>query len=432
MKEILFILDVLRSLSGNAQIEYLQEHKSDLLKEILEYTYNPHKKYKIEEGKFNKFDTGLQTTEYLTENNWNGFKQYLDKLCELKSAKDEDVKQLIYFLEDFNYESQQFLKMVLFKDLRISMNIKKFQKVWSDFCVSHQVQLAQKWEGQKFENGYYSRKLDGLRTYILNGLPYSRSNKQHNIAPFIHILHQLKMTFFTLNDYVLDGEIIYMKDGKEDFQKAVSLVRSEQRTEECDDLYFVVFDIIPKDEFINKDVNKPFCEEYEKIQALLGITKDDISWYNTNCYNVLCIKQVKENQLEQMQNYVRQYGWEGLMYRDGNAPYECKRTKSLLKIKKMQDIELKLVDMEEGTGKHKGKLGAFVVEYEDSHVKIGSGFSDEQREEYWNNKDKYIGEYVKTQYFEKTMCADGTPSLRFPVFLAFRNMKTGDEFLKKF
>ena len=95
----------------------------------------------------------------------------------------------------------------------------------------------------------------------------------------------------------------------------------------------------------------------------------------------------------------------------------------------MQDIELKLVAMEEGTGKHKGKLGAFIVDYKGFNLNVGSGFSDEQREEYWNNQNKYIGEFVKVQYFEKTKNQQGEESLRFPVFLSFRNNE--GEFLIK-
>ena len=122
--------------------------------------------------------------------------------------------------------------------------------------------------------------------------------------------------------------------------------------------------------------------------------------------------------------------WEGLMYRDGDASYAYKRTKSLLKIKQFEDIELKLLDMVEGTGKYENNLGSFIVSYEDSTVNVGSGFTDELREEYWKNKDKYIGKYVKIKYFEKTTDNTGKPSLRFPTFLTFRNTDTNEEFLK--
>ena len=427
---IVRIIEELRKLSGNSQLAFLEQNKSDVLKEILEYTYNPHKKYKIDEGKYNKFKIydDIVKSE-LTLETWQKFKQILDNLSTIKSAKDEQVYDIKCFIEA--NEGSYFLKQILFKDLRISMGIKKFQKVWPGFCEQPQVQLAQKWEGQKFNDGRYSRKLDGIRNYTLDGFCYSRSNKLQNREPLNHIIEQL-CTLDNFNDYVFDGELIYLNpDGSEDFQKAVSLIRSEKRTDLCDNIYFIIFDVIKKDNFLNKENIVTFEKEYNWLKSYLKIKDEKISWYETKLPNVLLIKQVDETRVDELRKACTDYNWEGLMYRDAQAPYEFKRCKSLLKIKKMHDVELELIDMEEGTGRHAGRLGAFVVKYKDNVVKIGSGFSDDLRVEYWNNKEKYIGEYVKTQYFEETLNIEGKPSLRFPVFLSFRNLSTGEEFLIK-
>ena len=150
MHEILEILKVLRTLSGNAQLEYLESNKSDILREILEYTYNPHKKYKIEEGKFDKQLITIDDSNHksMTLTNWNFFKNHhLDVLAEKKSATDVDVKNIKTFMSEFSNEYYDLMKMVLFKDLRLNMGLKKFQKVWPGFCQQAQVQLANKWEG---------------------------------------------------------------------------------------------------------------------------------------------------------------------------------------------------------------------------------------------------------------------------------------------
>lgn len=435
MKQILDSLNELRQLSGNAQLLTLEYRKSDLLKQVLEYTYNPHKKYKIEEGKYNKFrgiiDYNMGYNAQLTIDAWNQFTNMLDCLSEIKSAKDEDVVSISEFIARFNDEGKLFLEQVLFKDLRLNMGIKKFQKVWPDFCVEPQVQLAERLEGQFFENGMYSRKLDGLRCYWKDLTAFSRSNKPHKWEPIVHIQKQLQLLAES-EKFIFDGELIYIdENGKEDFQKAISLLRRDDRSVECQNIYYVVFDMIPKERFVNKQPWISFEDEYRCMKDYFQIVEEKLSWYTTSLPNVLIIKQVKEDRRNELEEARNLYNWEGLMYRDGNSPYEYKRTNKLLKIKAMQDIELKLVSMEEGTGKHAGRLGAFIVEFECSTVKIGSGFSDEQRVEYWNNPDKYIGNYVKTQYFERTMNKDGTPSLRFPVFLCFRDIKTSEEFLLK-
>ena len=100
--------------------------------------------------------------------------------------------------------------------------------------------------------------------------------------------------------------------------------------------------------------------------------------------------------------------------------YQCKRTKSLLKVKKMNDVDLRVVGYEEGRGENEGKLGAFIVEYKNNVVNVGSGFSKLQREEFWKNKEMFIGSIIKVQYFEESQNADGKYSLRFPVFIELR------------
>lgn len=423
-------IDRLRELSGNAQLDYLEQNKSDLLKEILLYTYDPHKVYKINEVKYNKTSTYVLSGYVgLDEEKWNEFKTKLDQLVEIKTAKDDQVRDIKAFIESST--DSEFLKMVLFKDLRLNMSVKSFQKIWFDFCKEPQVQLAHKWNGEHFEDGLYSRKLDGLRTYVMDGIAYSRSNKKHSQEPIRHILDQLKI-IEDVNDVVLDGELIYLnEDGSEDFQKAVSLARSENRTEECNNLYYVVFDVIPKFSFLKGECLMQFdvCHALAKQAFKIDSDPVDSGWYKTCLNNVFLINQVDETGYTKLSDLCNERGWEGLMYRDANAPYMCKRTKSLLKIKNMQDVELKLLKMEEGTGKYKGKLGAFIVDYKGYELNVGSGFSDAQRTEYWNNKDKYIGKFVKVQYFEETQNQQGEKSLRFPVFLCFRDINTSEEFV---
>ena len=426
-------LEELRQLSGNTQLSYLESIKSDFLKEVLLYTYDPHKKYKIDEGKLNRFYTGKVGTFTFCEDSFKIFKYtILDHLADIKSAKDEDIKDLCDYLENFDMPSQELMKQIILKDLRINMNIKKLQKVWADFCVEPQVQLAEaKGNRVDFKNGRYSRKFDGKRMYIMDDLPYSRSNNLCYINPVAHILDQVKELIKDIKfNIVLDGECLYFENGKENFQKGISLCQSEERKEGCDNICYVIFDTIGRTNFKTKQAGLKFEDEYNKIIEQFADFSKPTPCYSlipTKMPNIFITRQDKDP--SKLMKLRQEKGWEGLMYRNADVPYEYKRTNNLLKIKAMQDTELKLVSMEEGTGKYQGKLGAFLVEYKNSIVKVGSGFSDELREEYWNNKDKYIGQYVKVQYFEETKNQDGTDSLRFPVFLSFRNVQTNEEFL---
>ena len=107
-----------------------------------------------------------------------------------------------------------------------------------------------------------------------------------------------------------------------------------------------------------------------------------------------------------------------------NDPYECKRSSAILKIKVMDSCDLKVIGFEEGQGKYTGTLGRLNVDYKGYTCGVGTGLSDEDRKEIWNNQDKYLGTIVQVNNFGESENQDGGVSLRFPVFKGFRPDKT--------
>ena len=106
--------------------------------------------------------------------------------------------------------------------------------------------------------------------------------------------------------------------------------------------------------------------------------------------------------------------------------YETKRTSSLLKIKKFYSSDCLVLSVLEGTGKYEKSMGGVLIEYKGETLSVGSGFTDEQREYFWENKDDIIGKVIEVQYFsESTNQKDDKISLRFPTFkgLVFKNMR---------
>lgn len=439
MQQIIKIINELRQYSGNTQLDCLQANKSDLLKEVLDYTYNPDKMYKIDECKLAlvTIKKGLikrKLNPNFTVEDWKKFTEILDELSEKRASDLNDVRRLKYFITGYSsLDAQQLMSMVVAKDLRLNLGIKKLQTVWPDFCNKPEVQLAENYKGEVFTNGLYSRKFDGKRMYIMDGVAYSRSNKPCKEAPIQHILDVLP---HYVKDLVFDGEILYFDgQGNEDFQKGISLTASDDRTSECNNLYYVIFDIIRVDKFKQKEQHIPFESSYKALCELLGAQSSDRFGYSvleTDIPNVLIARQEHDPSIFQREKTVKK--WEGLMYRDGDACYQFKRTKSLLKIKDMQDGEFKICAMLEGTGKNSDRLGALLVQFKNGFVGVGSGFKDDDRKILWDNKKiflskKFVEDFsVKVQYFEETTDADGNPSLRFPVFLCFRHNTTKEEF----
>ena len=88
--------------------------------------------------------------------------------------------------------------------------------------------------------------------------------------------------------------------------------------------------------------------------------------------------------------------------------------------------------LEEGTGRNKGKLGALIAEGEDEkkffRLNIGSGFTDEQRDEFWRNKEQLIGKIVEVRADSISKSQEGNHwSLRFPRFKSFRGFERNEK-----
>jgi DNA ligase-1 len=124
-------------------------------------------------------------------------------------------------------------------------------------------------------------------------------------------------------------------------------------------------------------------------------------------------------------------GYEGIMIKNMDAPYECKRSDFWMKWKPTITVDLNIVGFEEGTGRNLGRLGAIMCEGEDNgrkiRVNVGSGLSDSDRDEYWLNRDTLLGDVVEVEADAVTQNQDGSYSLRFPRFMRFRGFEPGEK-----
>src|SRR5690606_25815847 len=119
-------------------------------------------------------------------------------------------------------------------------------------------------------------------------------------------------------------------------------------------------------------------------------------------------------QIERVLNEQVEKGEEGIMINLNDGLYSFNRTRDLLKVKKMHDVDLEIIRLESGSNSNEDKLGAFIVNYKGHEVRVGSGIDKETREAVWANPDEYIGRVIRVQYFEETSNQQGGVSLRFP------------------
>lgn len=346
--------------------------------------------------------------------------------------------------DEWNY----WYRRILIKDLRCGVSEKTVNKVLKGTAIApvpvFECMLAH--DGANHEKKVtgvkiLEPKLDGVRCLTIvdyearTVLQYTRNGKL--LENFSHITNALAQFIDDFGrSYVIDGEII-----SKSFQALMTQVKRKSDVK-ATDAKLAAFDIIPLSEFrAGKSVLgqrrrsrllKSFEHVFAKASTFAGLTG--------NC--LVEVVPQKEIDLDSMvgQLEFKEFnadaiaaGYEGVMVKLPDATYECKRSTSWLKIKPVITVDLTVVALEEGTGKNQGKLGALVCEGTDQGkfimVNVGSGLTDDQREEIWNDKDSIIGQIVeiKADCITQNQDAENTYSLRFPRFERFRGFLAGDK-----
>lgn len=345
-------------------------------------------------------------------------------------------------LEDFMNRSDKeewntFFRPVLLRDLRIGCSEKTINKIASG---NHEikkfaVQLAKDGAEEVFaDKRILQFKLDGVRFITFCDIEnqtvthYSRNGKENHNFPYITEAFR-KLLPKLSESMVFDGEMM-----GESFQSLMTQVNRKDNVDTKNNK-LVLFDCLPLQDFKNGVSEIPQSQRIEMLNQFLRIIED-----NAICtLPILTVDLSTEKGQKDFAEFNKKAiseGKEGIMVKDPNAPYECKRSKHWLKIKPFISVALPVIAIEEGTGKNTGMCGALVCRgydscYNDKEilVNVGSGLSDEQRKEFWQNRDKLIGfiAEIKADVITKDRSDDTTYSLRFPRFVGFRGSTPGEQ-----
>lgn len=413
------VIEIIKSLenisSTNDKIAILKKNKdNELLKKVLEYALNPYKKYKItektlvEDKKESNFDNIFDLLDVLAKSNINDLLR-LEVNAFLGDTEDLEIRELY--------------KRMLLKDLKCNISAKTVNKIWCDLIPQFNVMLAESYFNQKedFLNDkefIISQKLDGNRLVGIKNNDkvefYTRQGK------LMEGLEELEKEFESIpNGIVLDGELLLRNYNKlpsdELFRETMKVARKKGVKK---DLEFHIFDCVTLDGFMN-GIDKTPCKERKlKISELIK----DKEWL----IEVPSLYIGKDmSMITKLLDEAISRNEEGVMINIANAPYECKRSKGILKVKKMQSYDLRVVGFEEGSGSFKGTLGCVLVDLRGENiVGVGSGWTLEDRKEIWENQSEYMGKILEVQFFEETTDSKTKlPSLRFPVAKTWREDK---------
>lgn len=348
----------------------------------------------------------------------NTFEDCISYLEKNNTGTDVDIARIQYFINSQPKELQEFYEQMITKKFRLGADAKLVNKCIPGLIPTWDVQLGSSYEKMKLKEGTWfslSQKLNGNRASFYNGKLISRQGKEFTgMQHIISDLEQLGMGWF------YDGELIRknidnLSDG-ENFRIGTGIINSDLKSK--NEIKFVIFDYFPESDIKKKESTAKYKLRREILSKLREVIEEK------NLKNIEVVTMVYEgtdqSQIMKWLDYAVEHGWEGLML-NKDATYKCKRTTDLIKIKRFYTMDLPVVEVLEGEGRLKGTLGALVVKYKDNTVNIGSGFDDETRKRFWENRESLIGRIVEVKYKEISKDKKtGLESLQFPIFVGLR------------
>ena len=389
------------------------EEGSNFIKKILLYTYHPTWQYFVTSD-------NLKKKSSLRGKSYKSIFDLLDALKGREITGHDAIGAVNTFIDNHGYE--ELIHCIIDKDLKTRAGDKLINKAIPNHIPEFSVALADKYEPNLVDwkdTWFVSRKLDGLRLIAVvdengNSTFFSRTGKTFDTLDIV--AGGIKALGIT--NVVFDGELCLVDDnGNEDFQGIMKEIRKKDHT--IPNPSYKIFDMISHDEFYSKKGlhNKTYEHRYNN---LLTVMKEN----SCVCLSVLAQEKIKDD--DHFQEWVKKaadYSWEGVMLR-ANEPYKGKRSKDLLKVKKFFDDEYKVLDTEMGPFRYvkngaeceETMLSCVMIQHKGHTVRVGSGFSIEQRQEIYRNPKKILGKEITVQYFEETENEKGGISLRFPTF----------------
>ena len=343
--------------------------------------------------------------------------------------------------EQFDSEEWNLMcRPVIIKDLRCGISEKTINKVVGNTewrIPVFGVQLAQDSTDQPKKMKGIKRlevKLDGVRVIaVVQGATctlYSRNGKTfENFPQIAEAVEDARRAFQygrgTGGHFVLDGEIV-----GESFQKLMKQAhrKSDAKT---DGMVYHIFDIIPLDALKEGHWNVKQQARLEWLESAQSALEQ------TDCLRIMPGMNVDLDTAEG-HDVMRRFaeasvaqGYEGIMIKNLDAPYICKRSDYWMKWKPTITVDLTIVGFEEGTGRNAGRLGAIIYEGVDNErnirVNVGTGYSDSDRDEFWSLRNQLLGVIGEIQADAVTQNQDGTYSLRFPRHVRFRGFEPGEK-----
>ena len=398
---------------------------------ILKFIYNPYFKTCISDAKLD--NAPLYKDAIIPESVY----EIMDYIVNHPTGDKETCGIVNTWMHRLETPEERWLaRGLITQNLQIGVSVTTLNKVFgADFIPKISCMLGTPLDKIGHQKWPYivTEKLDGVRRIMIkqNGQIrfYSRSG---------HLdegLGELEREAAALPDnYMYDGELLAKGEFVDSIAQRQATSSLANRKGQKTGLTFNIFDMVPVNEFLAQSCSATSLQRKRLLAATFQdqsgslLVEDPMEWplwmasRDTGAsfdlirsVPILAIAHTMED-IEPVVSALWEQGREGVMLNAPKAPYVSKRTKDLVKLKKTQSYRLRVEGFVEGTNKYEGMLGSLLTMYKDCYLQVGSGFSDAQRWEIWQNQDKYQGMIFEVESFGESTNVQGLVSLNCPIF----------------
>lgn len=412
--------------SSNEKIKIIKKNKdNELFKKVLIYTYDKNLKFKVSKKSIKPRDG---------KSKWNDLFEMLDELSQSNINNDLkiNVNRFLGSIED--EEIRDLVIKILLKDLKCNISVKSINKAIQGLIFDFQVMKASAYNDKTKEGfikkarkqGYImSIKRNGERGEVIkeNGkiIIKSRQNKLYEN------LVDLEKAFEDMPDNTFyEGELLAFNPNGEEWKTSEDQFKLTNKILHTDGekhgIYIELFDMIPLEDFKNGESKIKAKDRRKNIDELVDEVDNELIHKAETIYQGTNTDLIQEK-LEEVSDCSKH---EGLMIILNDSIYESKRVNYHLKVKLFNNIDLRVVDIEESK-EIPNTMGSAIVLYKGKRVGV-SGWKQSEKEYYWKNKNELIGKIIEIKYKSITVDKEGKESLQFPNIVRIRYDKDEESY----
>lgn len=424
MEEVIKIFESIKNTSSTKEKQNIIEQNKDneLFKKCLVFLLDSNIVTGISGKKLNK---QLEQMTFAASDVCHSFDEVMTYLQKRTSGKDYDIFAMQLFLQTVPDDNKEFYEDMITKKYRLGCDAKSVNKAIPGLISTWDVQqaypLSDKNEPKDGEWFALSQKLNGNNNGVLDYKNISRQGKE--FVGLGHITSDLQKLSF--EDMFFNGELIRKNEDNlsddENFQIGTGIINSDESVDKsC--IKFVIYEMLPKEEFLNGESKLTYKQRREKYLNPLAEEIKSLGLENIEVVPII-YEGTDKSKISELLEKADNDGWEGLML-NKDTKWKNKRNNGILKVKSFKHADVLCTDVVEGDGKYKGALGLIKCDYKGFELGVGSGFTDEQRNYYWNHPDEIVGKIVQIKYKGETKNKQGGLSVQFPIFEIVRTDKT--------